>query len=119
MRRHENMAGTERRGQKLNATRAVVRHTILSNISFSADIQAVHFESADHQAKLVGYLFAPSGGGRHAAVVMLHGRAGPYSSLAKGVYNETTLSKRHKEWGQFWADRGYIALLVDSFGPRG
>jgi carboxymethylenebutenolidase len=50
---------------------------------------------------------------------MLHGRAGPYSSLAKGVYNATTLSKRHKEWGEFWAERGYVALLVDSFGPRG
>jgi carboxymethylenebutenolidase len=22
-------------------------------------------------------------------------------------------------WGQFWADRGYFALLPDSFGPRG
>jgi dienelactone hydrolase len=50
---------------------------------------------------------------------MLHGRAGPYSSLAKGVYTAATLSKRHKEWGEFWAQRGYIALLVDSFGPRG
>lgn len=50
---------------------------------------------------------------------MLHGRAGPYSSLAKGVYNATTLSKRHKAWGEFWAERGYIALLVDSFSSRG
>jgi dienelactone hydrolase len=22
-------------------------------------------------------------------------------------------------WGRFWADRGYAALLADSFGPRG
>jgi carboxymethylenebutenolidase len=69
--------------------------------------------------KLVGYLFEPSEGGRHPAVVMLHGRAGPYSSLANGFYNSATLSKRHKEWGNFWAARGYTALLVDSFGPRG
>ena len=27
--------------------------------------------------------------------------------------------KRHKQWGAFWAERGYVALLVDSFGPRG
>jgi carboxymethylenebutenolidase len=53
------------------------------------------------------------------AIVMLHGRAGPYSSLAKGHYNASTLSKRHKTWGEYWASRGYIALLVDSFGPRG
>lgn len=87
--------------------------------SFAADIKTVHFQSDDHKTKLVGYLFEPVGSGPHAGVVMLHGRAGPYSSLAKGTYNVTTLSKRHKEWGAFWAERGYIALLVDSFGPRG
>jgi dienelactone hydrolase len=86
---------------------------------FAADIKTVHFQSEDHHTKLVGYLFEPTGGGRHAAVVMLHGRAGPYSSLAKGVYTSATLSKRHKEWGSFWAERGYVAMLVDSFGPRG
>jgi dienelactone hydrolase len=91
----------------------------LTLCSFAADIKTVHFQSEDHKTRLVGYLFEPSGGGPHAAVVMLHGRAGPYSSLAKGVYNATTLSKRHKEWGEFWSDRGYVALLVDSFAPRG
>ena len=88
-------------------------------MSCAAEIKTVHFPSEDHQTKLVGYLFEPSGPGPHAAVVMLHGRAGPYSSLAKGVYSAATLSKRHKEWGEFWAARGYVALLVDSFGPRG
>ena len=46
-------------------------------------------------------------------------RAGPYSSLAHGVYDATTLSKRHAFWGRYWADRGYLALLVDGFSPRG
>jgi dienelactone hydrolase len=81
--------------------------------------KTVHFQSEDHKTKLVGYLFEPSGSGRHAAMVLLHGRAGCYSSLANGVYTRETLSKRHKQWGQFWADRGYIAILVDSFSPRG
>jgi carboxymethylenebutenolidase len=85
----------------------------------AANPETVHFPSEDGKTKLVGYLFRPSGGGRHAAVVLLHGRAGPYSSLAKGRYDATTLSKRHKAWGAFWAERGYVALLVDSFGPRG
>ena len=85
----------------------------------STAAETVHFPSEDGKTKLVGYLFRPSGGGRHAAVVLLHGRAGPYSSLAKGRYDASTLSKRHKEWGAFWAERGYVALLVDSFGPRG
>jgi dienelactone hydrolase len=84
-----------------------------------AEPQTVHFASEDGKTRLVGYVFVPSAGGRHGAVVLLHGRAGPYSSLAKGRYTASTLSKRHKEWGSFWAERGYVALLVDSFGPRG
>jgi dienelactone hydrolase len=91
----------------------------MTGAACAADIKTVHFQSDDQKTRLTGYLFEPAGPGPHAAVVMLHGRAGPYSSLAKGVYNATTLSKRHKEWGEFWAQRGYIALLVDSFGPRG
>jgi len=86
---------------------------------YAADIKTVHFQSEDHKTKLTGYVFEPAGSGTHPGVVMLHGRAGPYSSLAKGVYTATTLSKRHKEWGEFWAERGYVAVLVDSFGPRG
>jgi len=81
--------------------------------------ETVHFPTANGSVTLVGFLFAPSGNGPHPAIVMLHGRAGPYSSLAHGRYDATTLSKRHKEWGEFWAQRGYVALLVDSFGPRG
>ena len=85
----------------------------------AAEIETVHFQSDDHRTRLVAYLFEPQGPPPHAAIVLLHGRAGPYSSLANGVYNSTTLSKRHQEWGNFWAERGYYALLVDSFGPRG
>ena len=90
-----------------------------SGYCFAADIGTVHFQSEDHKTTLTGYLFEPARSGPRAAVVMLHGRAGPYSSLAKGVYTAATLSKRHKEWGEFWAAQGYTALLVDSFGPRG
>ncbi len=96
----------------------IVLLAALAAPAFAADLKTVHFPSEDRQTRLVGYLFEPSSPGPHAAVVMLHGRAGPYSSLANGVYNASTLSKRHKEWGQFWAERGYVALLVDSFGPR-
>lgn len=83
--------------------------------------ETVHFPSADGKTRLVGYLFVPHGRkpGPMPAIVMLHGRGGPYSSLAKGHYNASTLSKRHKLWGEYWASRGYIALLVDSFAPRG
>ena len=81
--------------------------------------KTVHFQSQDHKTTLVGYVFEPSTAGRHAAIVLLHGRAGCYSSAAHGVYTGATLSKRHKYWGEFWADHGYIAILVDSFKPRG
>lgn len=81
--------------------------------------KTVHFPSEDRKTNLVGYLFEPSTPGPHAAIVLLHGRIGCYSTAAKGVYTGETLSKRHKQWGEFWADRGYLAILVDSFSPRG
>jgi len=83
--------------------------------------ERVTFLSADRKTTLVGYLYTPEGA--HAAtvpaVVMMHGRAGAYSSRANGVYDATTLSKRHQAWGRLWAEAGYVALMVDGFGPRG
>src|SRR5262249_19162369 len=75
----------------------------------------------DGRTMLVGYLFKGSSATnkRVPAVVMMHGRAGAYSSRAKGVYDATTLSLRHRFWGGFWAEQGYLAVLVDGFGPRG
>jgi dipeptidyl aminopeptidase/acylaminoacyl peptidase len=59
----------------------------------------VTFASADGQTSLVGYVFNPEGphAARSPAVVMMHGRAGPYSSLANGRYDATTLSQRHQK----------------------
>jgi len=79
----------------------------------------VTFPSLDGRTTLIGYLFLPSTPGPWPAVVMMHGRAGAYSSLAAGVHDATTLSARHRQWGRFWSERGYLALHVDSFGPRG
>src|SRR5258708_13684328 len=81
----------------------------------------VVFPSADGQTSLVGYVFKPEGphAARTPAVVLMHGRAGPYSSLADGRYDASTLSQRHQKWGHLWAQQGYLAILVDGFGPRG
>jgi dienelactone hydrolase len=81
----------------------------------------VTFPSADGHTTLVGYVFQPDGShhSQTPAIVMMHGRAGAYSSLAQGNYSASTLSKRHQEWGHLWAARGYVAILVDGFGPRG
>lgn len=83
------------------------------------DVTTLHFLSADGKTRLTGYLWQPEGAGPFPAVVMLHGRSGSYSSAAKGVYNASTLTQRHRMWGEFWAARGYLSLHVDSFGPRG
>jgi dienelactone hydrolase len=83
--------------------------------------ETVHFPSLDGRTRLVGYLFKPQRrtAGPAPAMVLLHGRAGPYSSLAHGRYDASTLSKRHVMWARFWSERGCYALVVDSFGPRG
>jgi carboxymethylenebutenolidase len=85
----------------------------------AATPDTVHFMSADGETRLVGYLYTPEGKGPHPAIVMLHGRAGAYSSLKRGQHTAEALSARHRMWGGFWASRGYVALLVDSFTPRG
>src|SRR5208283_4249987 len=63
-------------------------------------------------APLKGFLFKPEGEGRHPAVVMMHGCGGAYASNGK-------LGARHRMWGKYLAAHGYVALMLDSFGPRG
>ena len=97
--------------------------TMLSGFGARADTvpERITFPSADGRTMLTGYLFVPArrGAGRAPAVVMMHGRAGAYSTNANGRYDATTLSQRHAAWGELWAAHGYVALLVDGFGPRG
>ncbi len=83
--------------------------------------ERVTFHSVDEaQTELVGYLYTPTGlEGPAPAVVLMHGRAGAYSSLANGVYTAETLTMRHRFWARYWAERGYYAIIVDGFGPRG
>lgn len=90
----------------------------------------VYFPSADGRTEIVGYVFKPDGPGPFPAIVMLHGRAGPYSSRVSrdcalvqraqpSPCNAASLSQRHLMWGNFWSQRGILAIHVDSFGPRG
>ncbi len=97
----------------------------------AAEPDTVFFPSADGKTEIVGYLFRPQTPGPHPAIVLLHGRGGPYSinvnkdctlvsrTNPSAACNAGSLSKRHAMWGQYWADHGYVALLPDSFGPRG
>jgi dienelactone hydrolase len=103
---------------------------ILAATAAFAEPETVYFKSADGKTEIVGYLYKPQGPGPHPAIVLLHGRAGPYSSkynkdctfVGRGIISECDadhLSMRHKMWGEFWAGKGLLALLPDSFGPRG
>jgi dienelactone hydrolase len=112
----------------VNASRHVARNAAMAVLVFwtmeaiAAPLpERVTFASADGHTTLVGYIFEPEGphATRTPAVVMMHGRAGVYSSAANGRYDASTLSKRHQQWGHLWAQQGYLALLVDGFGPRG
>jgi dienelactone hydrolase len=97
--------------------------------NLQASLSTVYFPGSGG-VELVGYVHKPKGRGPFAAVVMLHGRGGPYSSNVNAacgfvrqgevsVCNVTTLTQRSKMWGSFWSDRGVLAIHVDSFGPRG
>jgi carboxymethylenebutenolidase len=82
--------------------------------------ETVTFMSLHDHVELVGYLFLPTQTAAPVpAVVLMHGRAGAYSSAAKGVHTAKTLSQRHRQWAEWWTGQGIAALIVDGFGPRG
>jgi dienelactone hydrolase len=61
---------------------------------------------SEREPKLLGYLARPDGAGPFPAVVVLHGCAGFSSG------GSLQLADQLKDWG-------YVALTVDSLGPRG
>jgi dienelactone hydrolase len=105
---------------QVSAPTATAQTTAAQTPRARIDGETVYFPSLDG-TKLVGFLFKPTRPrpGPSAAMVLLHGRAGPYSSLANGRYDIATLSRRHLLWSRLWAERSSFALVVDSFGPRG
>lgn len=56
-------------------------------------------------ATITATLVRPAGPGPFPAVVQLHGCAG--------------IEAQSFRWARWFAERGYVALVVDSFGPRG
>lgn len=56
--------------------------------------------------------FRATTAGAHPAVVMLHGCGGAYTKSG-------ALNARHRMWGEFLAEHGYDALMLDSFSTRG
>jgi len=115
------MTKTARARMSAYAAIVVAASTIAGSAAQAQSPERVTFPSADGKTTLVGYVYTPAikSAGRVPAVVLMHGRAGPYSSLAKGNYTAATLSQRHQMWARLWAEQGYLAVLVDGFGPRG
>lgn len=71
----------------------------------------VHFPSLDDpHTMLDGYLYRPQGEGRHPAIVFLHG--------CSGMFFQNRLSALQFAWAYLVTSRGYVVLMVDSFGPR-
>lgn len=62
--------------------------------------------------ELVARMYAPEGKGPFPAIVLLHGCNGLW-----GRDGEPT--RNYETWARRFQERGYLALLVDSFGPRG
>jgi dienelactone hydrolase len=62
--------------------------------------------------KLDSLLYRPAGKGPFPALVLMHGCSGMFASNG-----EVTRSYLH--WAELLAGNGYVALLVDSFNPRG
>src|SRR5205823_11904114 len=71
---------------------------------------SVHFRSLDGTA-LDGYLYRPAGG-RHPAVVGLHGCSGLFSRATGSI------APSYRDWAAELNRLGYVVLLVDSFRPR-
>lgn len=66
---------------------------------------AITFPGADGTLQLAGHLYRPDGGAPFPALVLLHGCGG--------------ISPTHHWWAETLRKWGYVALVVDSFGPRG
>lgn len=66
---------------------------------------AVRFPSADEPVTASGYLHRPDGTGPFAAMVLLHTCSG--------------LHRHEFDWAEWFKANGYVALVVDSFSPRG
>ena len=68
-------------------------------------IEFPSFDERVYPSHLLGYLTRPDGAGPFPAVVVLHGCPGFFGGYAE-------IADQLKSWG-------YVALVVDSFGPRG
>ncbi len=96
----------------------IVTFALLAAVAPSAayEIEWVKFpalkEFNGQAVELEALVYRPTSGGPFPALVLMHGCGGMYT---RG--GNVTRSYRH--WLDLLAENGYVALLVDSFNPRG
>lgn len=80
------------------------------------DTQWVEFPALEEfngqPVQLSGLMYHPLGPGPFPALVLMHGCGGMYT-------NQGYVTASYRHWAELLALEGYVALLVDSFGPRG
>ena len=64
----------------------------LVTVPARAEPETVYFKSADGQTEIAGYLFKPRAPGPRPAIVLLHGRAGPYSANVNATTSRARFS---------------------------
>ena len=81
-------------------------YTVASVLLAGCAPAVVSFENATPGAvlRIPAEEFRPAGPGRFPAVVLMHGCHG--------------VSESNRQWARWLSQRGYVALLVDSWGPR-
>jgi dienelactone hydrolase len=68
---------------------------------------------SDPPLELTGYLSrGPDGNAKRPAVVLMHGCSGLWM-------HDGQMNTREVAWAKAFADKGYAALVIDSFSPRG
>jgi dienelactone hydrolase len=90
-----------------HASLALVLAALLSGCAGPAGLTPVRFPSVTPGAPVAldATLVRPPGDGPFPAVVLLHGCAG-------------LEGQSYLRWARWLAERGYVSLVVDSFGPR-
>ncbi|MEM6792923.1 MAG: SdrD B-like domain-containing protein [Acidobacteriota bacterium] len=74
---------------------------------------------ADNRIPLRGRLVEPAGPGPHPAVVVLHGSKGMWHAEPSQQLPDGDMKSQFDDWASMLTADGYIALILDSFGPRG
>lgn len=87
--------------------------------------ELVHFPSYEDNGPgrsstvLDGYLLRPAAEGRHPAVIFLHGCGGLFMRGGLfGLFMRGAIEPGELDWAGELTRRGYVVLMVDSFGPR-